>query len=291
MEQQNNEQNSVIFSIAEILGRMSNQVGFLIRNNKLMSQLDVDMLMENTRKLYDMVCSVRCNMDVDSIPMEVESGGANMAMESGAGADDEEQVDMVWDFTVDDDVEEEKEQDVEKDDDGSFEEYDAEEESDDDEIYEECDAEEENDEDDFYEEDEDDDNEEEEEHQESDSGIRAYKIVREEPKSNNQPATLGDVYENAEDTSLAARLQKKPITDLTTAIGINDKFLLLNELFSGSMEKYNRSIKALNNFTTYLGAVTYMSELQIEFQWDCESEAYKKLNDLVERRFISIHNS
>ena len=73
MEYKNNEQNSVIFSIAEILSKMSNQVGFLIRNNKLMSQLDVDMLMENTRKLYDTICSVRCNMDADSIPMEVEN--------------------------------------------------------------------------------------------------------------------------------------------------------------------------------------------------------------------------
>ena len=67
MEQKNNEQNSVIFSIAEILGKMSNQVSFLIRNKKLMSQLDVDMLMDNTRKLYDTICSVRCNMDIDSI--------------------------------------------------------------------------------------------------------------------------------------------------------------------------------------------------------------------------------
>mgnify|MGYP003291548738 CR=1 FL=1 len=113
-----------------------------------------------------------------------------------------------------------------------------------------------------------------------DSGIRAYK------KINNEYFTLGDILEQAEDNSLAARLQKKPVTDLTTAIGINDKFLLLNELFSGSMEKYNKSIRALNNFSTYLGAKTYMSELQIEFQWDCDSEAYKKLDNLVERRFL-----
>ena len=92
--------------------------------------------------------------------------------------------------------------------------------------------------------------------------------------------------ENAEDNSLAARLQRKAISDLTTAIGINDKFLLLNELFNGSMEKYNKCIRSLNNFTTLLGAKTYMDELQVEFQWDCQSDAYKKLNDLVERRFI-----
>ena len=86
-------------------------------------------------------------------------------------------------------------------------------------------------------------------------------------------------------------LQKKGISDLMAAIDLNDKFMLLNELFDSNMDKYNKSIRALNSFSTLLGAKTYMSELQIEYQWDCESEAYKKLNDLVERRFISIHNS
>ena len=116
--------------------------------------------------------------------------------------------------------------------------------------------------------------------EEEDSGIRAYR------KTSNEHHTLGDVLEQAEDNSLAARLQRTAVSDLMTAIGINDKFLLLNELFSGSMEKYNKSIRALNSFSTLLGARTYMSELQIEFQWDCESEAYKKLSDLIERRFI-----
>ena len=116
--------------------------------------------------------------------------------------------------------------------------------------------------------------------EEDDSGIRAYR------KTSNEHHTLGDVLEQAEDNSLAARLQRTAVSDLMTAIGINDKFLLLNELFSGSMEKYNKSIRALNSFSTLLGARTYMSELQIEFQWDCESEAYKKLSDLIERRFI-----
>lgn len=107
----------------------------------------------------------------------------------------------------------------------------------------------------------------------------------------NAPHTIGDILEMAEDNSLAARLQRKPVTDLMNAIGINDKFLLLNELFGGSMEKYNKSIRALNNFSTLLGAKTYMSELQIELQWDCDSDAYRKLDDLIERRFISVHNS
>ena len=39
MEQINKKQNNVIIQIDEILNKMSNQVKFLIRNEKLMNQL------------------------------------------------------------------------------------------------------------------------------------------------------------------------------------------------------------------------------------------------------------
>lgn len=255
MEQSNNEQNSVIFSISEILRKMSNQVNFLIRNHKLLSQLDVDMLMENTRKLYDTVCSVQCNMDVDSIPMEVE-GIENEELEvdetldiENSDFDDEEDDEVIVNKETDNDenkFENEIEMDFEIDND----------------------------------EDENDD-----ENHDNDSGIRSY-IKMPAQIDDNVNLTINDKLEQPEDKSLASVLQKKAITDIMTAIDLNDRFLFLNELFDSNMEKYNKAIKTLNSFSTLLGAKTYMSELQIELQWDCESEAYKKLDNLVERRFI-----
>ena len=88
------------------------------------------------------------------------------------------------------------------------------------------------------------------------------------------------------DNSLAARLQRTPVTDIRTALGINDKMMIINDLFGGSFDRYSKSINALNEFPTLSGAKVYMSELQIELQWDTESQAYKMLNDLVERRFL-----
>lgn len=267
MEQSNNEQNSVIFSIAEIIGKMSNQVNFLIRNHKLLSQLDVDMLMENTRRLYDKICSVQCNMDVDSIPMEVE-GMRNeeirvedLDTDSDTDLDTDSDTDTDLD-EIDDDVNDEIKMDFEID-------IDAKE-----------DIEEESEE--YIEEDVDFDEEEEieEEESEEDSGIRSY------IKTSPQAYTIGDKLEQEEDNSLASVLQKKAVTDLMTAIDLNDRFMFLNELFNSNMEKYNKAIKTLNSFSTLLGAKTYMSELQIELQWDCESDAYKRLANLIERRYI-----
>ena len=301
MKETNNEQNSVIIQIEEVLNKMSNQVGFLIRNKKLINQLDLDLLMENTRKLYDTLCSVKCNMDVDSITMEVEGEEGLEGLEGLEGEiekiedeEDEFESSKVLEFESSE-IEEEYEE-FERDFEDDIEEA-LEEEEGLEEIEEEEGIEgeegleeiEELEEEEGLEEEEEIEEEEEEgaelegsvQGEQEDSGIRAYKKVY-----TIESHTLGDKLESAEDTSLAARLQRKPVSDLASAIGINDKFLLLNELFGGSMEKYNKSIRALNNFSTLLGAKTYMSELQIEFQWDCESDAYKKLDNLVERRFM-----
>ena len=102
----------------------------------------------------------------------------------------------------------------------------------------------------------------------------------------SSPETLGDKMMH-EDNSLAAKLQQNPVRDLKSVIGINDKFLFVNELFGGSMEKYNKSIENLNDLKTLNGAMIYLNELKIELQWNSSNEAYQKLKDLVSRKFES----
>ena len=244
MEQRNNQQDRIIFEIETLLNKMSNQVNFLIRKEMPMNQLDVDLLMENTRKLYDTICSIELGVRNEELGIEERRDVTPVASEELGVRSEELGVEDFEEDEVSDTEEEEKDPITDSLSDTAV------------------------------------DSQKEKSEKEEDSGIRAYRIIRE-----NIP-TLGDMLEQSEDKSLAARLQRKPVSDLITAIGINDKFLFLNELFGGSMEKYNKSIRSLNSFSTLLGAKTYMSELQIEFQWDCTSEAYKKLNDLVERRFI-----
>lgn len=96
--------------------------------------------------------------------------------------------------------------------------------------------------------------------------------------------TLGEKM-MGEDHSLAAKLQQAPGRDLKSVIGINDKFLFVNELFGGSMEKYNKSIENLNDLKTLNGAMIYLNELKIELQWNSSNEAYLKLKNLVSRKF------
>lgn len=96
--------------------------------------------------------------------------------------------------------------------------------------------------------------------------------------------TIGERMQH-EDHSLAARYQQNTVGSLKSAIGINDKFLLVNELFGGSMEKYNKSIENLDDLMTQQGAMIYLNELKVELQWNSNNVAYKKLTELIQRKF------
>jgi hypothetical protein len=85
--------------------------------------------------------------------------------------------------------------------------------------------------------------------------------------------------------TVASMLQNQSVKNLRSSIGINDKFLFVNELFGGSMEKYNRSISNLEDLKTLNGALVYLNELRIELAWNSSNEAYKKLLELVHRKF------
>lgn len=88
------------------------------------------------------------------------------------------------------------------------------------------------------------------------------------------------------DKSIAAKLQKNPIKDLKAAIGINEKFKFINELFEGNLQKYNDGITKLNAFKNSDEATGFLSSLKSEFLWDENTEAFQELNDLILRRYL-----
>ncbi|HEY0030968.1 MAG TPA: hypothetical protein VGC65_09440 [Bacteroidia bacterium] len=91
--------------------------------------------------------------------------------------------------------------------------------------------------------------------------------------------------EKKEEKPVVSRIQKPAITDLTKAIGLNDKFLFANELFEGNMQEYNIAVQQLNTAETIESAMEYISSLQQLYEWDAENETVKRLLDLVDRRY------
>ena len=103
-----------------------------------------------------------------------------------------------------------------------------------------------------------------------------------------QPSSIHDTFSKSKQYSdLSSKLQSKPITDISNAIGLNDKFAFIHELFRGDVKKYESTISVLNAATNFNEAFNYLIE---NFDWDMDSGQVQKLLDLIRRKFITGKN-
>ncbi|MGF7232999.1 hypothetical protein [Arachidicoccus sp.] len=108
----------------------------------------------------------------------------------------------------------------------------------------------------------------------------------------NKPATTQKERELNESLKqdgieLGQTLQSTPIEDLSAAIGINDRYVYISELFRGDEAMYERSIFTLNKFNNYEQAHTWAErELRLKLGWDMGSEVTVQFEQLIKRRFM-----
>lgn len=89
-----------------------------------------------------------------------------------------------------------------------------------------------------------------------------------------------------ERVELAHVLTETPIRDLKKGIGVNDRYVFLNELFRGDEAMYERSIKTLNGFRIYQEAEYWINrELKIKLGWNDSNSIVRHFYQLVRRRF------
>lgn len=81
---------------------------------------------------------------------------------------------------------------------------------------------------------------------------------------------------------VSSKMQSKPINDINSAIGLNDKFIFIRELFSGNKDHYIETIQLLNNFDTFENAIEFLNE---NFDWDNENPNFERLKELVRRKY------
>ena len=87
-------------------------------------------------------------------------------------------------------------------------------------------------------------------------------------------------------TELAAVLTESAIKDLKKGIGVNDRYVFVNELFRGDEAMYERSIKTINGFRILAEAEYWIErELKVKVGWDDGKAATQHFYQLVKRRF------
>ena len=85
--------------------------------------------------------------------------------------------------------------------------------------------------------------------------------------------------------TVADKLHRNPIKDLKAAIGINEKFLFINQLFDGNLQDYSSAVEKINSMNDFNAAKQVAAELASQMNWDVNNEHVKNFMELVERRF------
>lgn len=101
----------------------------------------------------------------------------------------------------------------------------------------------------------------------------------------SEPESLNDKLKQGK-TEILEVLKETPIKDLRKAIGINDRFLFIDELFRGDEAMYERSIKTINGFNIYPEAEYWISrELKTKLGWNNDNKTVQQFDQIVKRRF------
>lgn len=115
----------------------------------------------------------------------------------------------------------------------------------------------------------------------SEPGILAEKYQGEKKFINESLADKGGKQ------NIGSKIQSKPIRNIGSALGINDRFKLIKDLFNGDKASYENTINILDGASNFNEAFTYINS---SFDWDMEEESVHLLLELVRRKFIVNQN-
>lgn len=90
-------------------------------------------------------------------------------------------------------------------------------------------------------------------------------------------------------TDISQKLSESRLEDLSKALGLNEKFLYINELFGGDVAKFQAAIKFLNDAKTFDNARTFIEKDLIEqYKWldKLKKPVAKDFVKLVRRRYL-----
>jgi len=114
-------------------------------------------------------------------------------------------------------------------------------------------------------------------------------VELEEELRENPNKRLGDIFLKEKsvndlltDTNkLENRLSNLPVESIQAAIGINDRFQYIRELFEGNSGEFAKTVEQLDGLASLKEAVQY---LQLNYKWK-KNETSLKFVNLVKRRF------
>lgn len=84
---------------------------------------------------------------------------------------------------------------------------------------------------------------------------------------------------------LADKIHRGQVKDLRKALPLHEKFRFINELFKGSAENFDKAMNQFENAGSTQNAISRLSDIQLQENWESEHPLVEKLIELIEKRF------
>ncbi len=103
----------------------------------------------------------------------------------------------------------------------------------------------------------------------------------------SKPSLNEELALKAKTKEVSPEMKSKPVHSITNALGLNEKFELINELFGGDKEKFEQTMQELNAAASFVDAYNY---LNTAFNWDMDNAYVQRLLELIRRKLIVKRN-
>ena len=103
------------------------------------------------------------------------------------------------------------------------------------------------------------------------------------------PQKYSQLFETSQSKDLSDKLSRAPISDLMKAFSINDRLLVVTDLFAGDQQKFQDTIDILNTKYSFDEAKSYLLRYIVDrYEWLGEErlERAQEFVKLVQRRFL-----
>ena len=109
--------------------------------------------------------------------------------------------------------------------------------------------------------------------------------TKQKKKIDEEKRSVNEILSQSQ-TTLADQFGEQKILDLTKEIGLNERFLLTQNLFNVDASLFEKTINRLNNCSSKEEAITFFkNDLAKTFDWNLKSTMVKKFIKLIERRY------
>lgn len=108
--------------------------------------------------------------------------------------------------------------------------------------------------------------------------------AQESPSINTEPSlsTLNDKLQASMGNDSQLKIPKSKLIDIQSAMGINDQFLFMRELFDNNSVEYKAAIAYINTQDDYQEIAAHFNQ---EKHWNAEDPTVVQFFDLIKRKF------